>query len=374
LKVLFPFVGDSVGGSHRSILELYDALNSSAITPIFVLHEIGPLSSLLDSLNIQYEYIFIKNLAGESPYIPKIIFSIVFNFFKLNKFIRKNKIDIVHGNDLRINLTWSLPARLSGAFYLWHQRAVMSSSVLWKTSTLMADYFVAISECVYNSLPSNIPKSKKKLILNPFDTRKTYEIKDSRRWVNSIYSIPKNSILLGYIGRLVDWKNIDFLISCFAKYTKKSSLHLHLIIVGVGNDKYTNNLRRLVCKLGVNSMVTFAGFNYDPSRVISAFDLMVAPSDKEPFGRTLVEAMIQNTPILAAKGGGHSEIIDNGVSGRLYEHNNIDDFISQFNLYINNSKYTHKIINNANTIAKLKYSSHSHAESIVCIYRQSIIT
>jgi len=67
LRVLFPFVGDSVGGSHRSILELYSALkNDSTITPIFVLHEIGPLSNLLNSLNIQYEYIFIKHLAGES--------------------------------------------------------------------------------------------------------------------------------------------------------------------------------------------------------------------------------------------------------------------------------------------------------------------
>jgi glycosyltransferase involved in cell wall biosynthesis len=251
LRVVFPFVGDSVGGSHRSILELYSALEKdSAITPILVLHEIGPLSNLLNSLNIKYEYIFIKHLAGESPNLLKIVFSIVFNFFKLSKFIRENKIDIVHGNDLRINLTWSLSTRLSGSVYIWHQRSLMSPSVLWKISTVLANYFVAISEYVYQSLPSNIPKSKKILILNPFNIENSYEAINSRKWIDTLYNVPKNSILFGYIGRLVDWKNVDFLITCFTKYAKKrSNLNLHLIIVGIGDDEHVVFLKRLAYKL-----------------------------------------------------------------------------------------------------------------------------
>lgn len=371
MKVLFPFVGDSVGGSHRSILELYDALkNDSGVSFVFVLHEVGPLSDLLDSLNIQYEYIFIKRLAGESPNLLKIIFSVILSFFKLSGFIRKNKIDIVHGNDLRINLTWSLPTRLSGAFYIWHQRSVMSPSVLWKASILLADHFVAISTYVYQSLPSNIPKSKKTLILNPFNIGNTYDKEVSRKWVNKHYNIPKNYILLGYVGRLVDWKNVDFLINCFMRYANHSNLQLHLVIVGSGDGEYTDSLRRLVNKLGIKDIVTFTGFSFEPNRLISALDLMVAPSNQEPFGRTLIEAMIQKTPVLAARGGGHSEIIDNGVTGRLYDHNNIDNFIIQCDKCINDSKSTYKIINNANTVANLKYSSHRHAESIVQVYLQ----
>jgi len=370
LKVLFPFVGDSIGGSHRSIIELYSELENSTITPVFVLHEIGPLSDLLDGLNVQYEYIFIKHLAGESPNIFNIVFSVVLNFFKLSKFIRKNKIDIVHGNDLRINLTWSLPTRLSSAVYIWHQRSLMSPSVLWKTSVLLANHFITISDYVHQSLPSNIPESKKTLILNPFNIKNTYDRSVSRKWLNELYDIPKNSILLGYIGRLVYWKNVDFLINCFKEYINKNNLQLHLVIVGPGDNEYINDLKQLVHKLEINNIVTFTGFNSEPNRVISAFDLMIAPSDREPFGRTLVEAMIQKTPVLAAKGGGHSEIINNGITGRLYDHCNIDNFVSQCDLYVNNDKSTHKIINEANAIANLKYSSHRHAESIIHIYQQ----
>jgi glycosyltransferase involved in cell wall biosynthesis len=370
LKILFPFVGDSIGGSHRSILELYYSLKDSHIVPIFVLHRKGPLSEFLDSLNIKYEYIFIKHLAGESSSLLGIVFGIVLNFFKLNSFIRKNKIDIVHGNDLRVNLTWSLPTRLSSAFYLWHQRSLMSSSVLWKSSTVLADHFVTISKYVDQSLPSNIEKSRKTLILNPFNTNIFYAQKESRRSVNMYYDIPKKSILLGYIGRLVEWKNVDFLITCFAEYVKGSSHDLHLIIVGTGSDEYTNALKKLTHRLEINNLVTFSGFNSEPNRIISAFDLMIAPSNKEPFGRTLVEAMLQKTPVLAAKGGGHSEIIDNGITGRLYEHNNVDNFIKQCRIYLEDDISRCKIVNKSYSIASMRYPSRLHYKKIVQVYQK----
>jgi len=371
LKVLFPFVGDSVGGSHRSILELYNILNSDdLIVPIFILHQSGPLSNLFDKYNIKYEYIRTKHLAGNSPSVLKITFSILTNCIKISQFIRKNKIDIVHGNDLRINLTWSLPTRLSGSVYLWHQRSLMSSSILWKASTILANHFITISEYVHQSLPRNIQESKKTLVLNPFNTKCLYNGIESRKWVNNLYNISKNTILLGYIGRLVHWKNVDFLIKCFAKYNKKNNLSLHLVIVGTGEKGYITYLKKLVLELGVNKNVTFAGFNDNPSRVISAFDLMIAPSDKEPFGRTLVEAMIQKTLILASKGGGHSEIIDKDVTGRLYSHNNVDDFISQCSICLNDKKSSINIVDKANKIASSKYSSDEHASNIILIYQK----
>ena len=369
MKVLYPFVGDSIGGSHRSILELYSMLIDRSITPIFVLHKIGALSDMLDSLNIQYEYIPIKSLAGDSPSLLRIFFSIAFLFFKLRKFIRKNKIDIVHGNDLRINLTWSLPTRLSGASYLWHQRSLMSPSPLWRISILLANHFITISRYVHESLPINIPNQKKTLVMNPFNIDNIYKREKSRKWINELYDIPKDSILFGYIGRLVDWKNVDFLIYCFSKYIKKSNLHIHLIIVGDGDNKYLDSLKKLTHKLEVKNIVTFAGFNSEPDRVISAFDLMIAPSNKEPFGRTLVEAMIQKTPILAARGGGHSEIINNEVTGRLYDHNNVDDFIDKCEIFFNNSESNYEIINKATDTAYIKYSAHKHAENIIQIYK-----
>ena len=370
MRVLFPFVGDSIGGSHNSIIELYRILRSSSITPIFVLHKIGPLSELLDSLNIQYKYINVKSLAGESPSIFKIIMSVTFNFFRFSKFIRKNKIDIVHGNDLRVNLTWSLPTRLSGSIYIWHQRSVMSSSALWKTSNILADHFVTTSNYVHRSLPNNVKKSKKTLVINPFNVDNFFQQETSRQWLNVLYNIPKQSVLLGYIGRLVDWKNVDFLIYCFAECLKRFDLNLHLIIVGTGRDEYEDSLKQLVWKLEINTWVTFAGFNSEPSRVISALDLMIAPSNKEPFGRTIIEAMIQKTPVIAAKGGGHIETVKHRETGWLYSHGDIQDFIAKLKEILNEQKMADNIVQRAYIHAHSKYSSTRHVEKMISIYNQ----
>jgi len=374
LKILFPFVGDSVGGSHHSIIELYRELLKNNITSLILIHQKGPLSVFLDDIGISYKYMPINRFAGEEPNFFKMLYGVLINFNKIHKYIQRNKISIVHGNDLRINLTWSFPTKLSPASYVWHQRSRMSSSSLWNIVYLLADYFVAISNYVYVTLPSNIPHYRKKIILNPFDTNKYYDEKKSRKWINTLYGVPEDTVLFGYIGRLVDWKNVDFLIKCFAKYTKKSNLNLHLIIVGTGKKEYVDSLEKLVNNLEIKDIVTFAGFNSNPSRIISAFDLMIAPSNQEPFGRTLVEAMIQKTFVLAARGGGHSEIIDNEVTGRLYNHNDTSSFISKCNMCIDDNESKYRMINKANTVAILKYSSHEHAKNIINIYHKLLFS
>jgi glycosyltransferase involved in cell wall biosynthesis len=147
-----------------------------------------------------------------------------------------------------------------------------------------------------------------------------------------------------------------------------------LIIVGTGKKEYVDSLEKLVNNLEIKDIVTFAGFNSNPSRIISAFDLMIAPSNQEPFGRTLVEAMIQKTFVLAARGGGHSEIIDNEVTGRLYNHNDTSSFISKCNMCIDDNESKYRMINKANTVAILKYSSHEHAKNIINIYHKLLFS
>ena len=41
-RVCFPFVGDSLGGSHMSTLLLIEGLAQSRYEPVLVVHEEGP--------------------------------------------------------------------------------------------------------------------------------------------------------------------------------------------------------------------------------------------------------------------------------------------------------------------------------------------
>ena len=372
MKVLFPFVGDSVGGSHNSIIELYQSLNKTSVCPIILVHNEGPLTDFLKSLEIPYILFSAYKLAGESPKVFQVMFGIMLNFFKIQRFLKENKIDIVHGNDLRINLTWSLPTRLSKSKYIWHQRTTMSNSLLWKLSLLNFDHIVAISQHVYKSLPKNIPSFKKSLVLNPFNVEKIYDKNTSRKWVEEKYGIPRDIILFGYIGRLISWKNVDQLILYFRDYIENKKNLIYLLIVGTGSEEYLEKLKKISIQLGVSDKVIFAGFTSEPSRVIASFDLLISSSNNEPFGRTIVEAMVQKTSVLGAYGGGHNETIIPDNTGYLYKHESSNDFCKQCDLNIHNKENREKMIKNAHQLVCDKYSSKNHVEIMLNIYKSVI--
>jgi glycosyltransferase involved in cell wall biosynthesis len=64
--------------------------------------------------------------------------------------------------------------------------------------------------------------------------------------------------------------------------------------------------------------VLFLGQRSDVPRLMQAVDAVVHPSvDPEPFGRTLVEAMLAGVPVVATDAGASREILDGGALGTL---------------------------------------------------------
>lgn len=78
--------------------------------------------------------------------------------------------------------------------------------------------------------------------------------------------------------------------------------------------------------------------------------------------------MIQKTPVLAAKSGGHIDIIDEGVSGLFYDPVIQGDFINFFSSIADN-KNTNKLTDKAYNFAQTNFSSKQHLDNILSIYR-----
>ncbi|MFW2569186.1 glycosyltransferase, partial [Aliarcobacter butzleri] len=54
-------------------------------------------------------------------------------------------------------------------------------------------------------------------------------------------------------------------------------------------------------------------------------DVIVAASKNETFGLVVIEAMKNQTAIIASNSGGFLEIIDDRINGLLFENENIED-------------------------------------------------
>jgi len=144
LKICFPFVGDSMGGSHISSLNLIEKLNKKGHEVKIILHKRGFFFNYLRKNNIKFDYIKIDNLAGQNSNFLNIIYLMFKNFFVFKKYLKKNKFDIIHGNDLRINLNWGF-ACFGTNKYIWHQRNYLkSNSLLFLPMFFLSSKIIAI--------------------------------------------------------------------------------------------------------------------------------------------------------------------------------------------------------------------------------------
>ena len=141
VRICYPFVGDSIGGSHISTLLLIEGLAHSRYEPIIVIHEDGPLAEHLRAHHFRVERLHLPCYAGERPGTRAIAEGMLRNLPKLVHFLTRHRIGIVHANDHRMNLTWSIAAKLTGRPFVWHQRALpYSSSPLWRTIGFLSDH------------------------------------------------------------------------------------------------------------------------------------------------------------------------------------------------------------------------------------------
>jgi len=122
--------------------------------------------------------------------------------------------------------------------------------------------------------------------------------------------------LVLFAGRFSAEKNVFFLLRAIAGLApRRPALRLHLC--GAGPDE--DGLRSLAQTLGIESIVTFAGWvNHEKLRdYYSAADVFVLPSTSEPLGRVVLEAMACGSPVIASRVGGLVTTVRDGVTGFL---------------------------------------------------------
>jgi glycosyltransferase involved in cell wall biosynthesis len=125
--------------------------------------------------------------------------------------------------------------------------------------------------------------------------------------------------VVGVFSRLAEWKGQHVLLEALADVPG-----LHALLVGEalfeGDERYAERLHRLAERRGIADRVHFLGFRDDVPQLMRAVDVVahtsVAP---EPFGRVIVEGMLAEKPVVAARAGGAVEIVDHGNTGLLVE-------------------------------------------------------
>lgn len=153
------------------------------------------------------------------------------------------------------------------------------------------------------------------------------------------------AFLLVFLGRIVHEKGLQIIIEAMSKSESRFVLRV------IGSDKQSKErgeseffvgLKKRIKDLELESRVEFLGHVQNPLEILKTCDALVAPSIHDSFGRTLMEAMMLDVPVIASDCGGTSELASkhlqlNELCFPEYDDNQlakkIDHFYSHFNKY-----------------------------------------
>jgi glycosyltransferase involved in cell wall biosynthesis len=133
------------------------------------------------------------------------------------------------------------------------------------------------------------------------------------------YGLERGSRIVGVVARLEPEKGHQTLIEAWPHVLREVP-DAYLLIVGEGSRR--DYLEQWAAAHKVAHRVVFTGRRDDIPAVTAALDVAVLPSWREAQGLSILEAMALSRPVVASDVGGIPEMIEDGVTGLLVEHDN----------------------------------------------------
>lgn len=165
-----------------------------------------------------------------------------------------------------------------------------------------------------------------------------------KRALRTELGLPQDAFLLCNVSAKEPIKGIDLSLEMLALLLQKESDRpVYFCHIGGlrGNTEAQRNyeqwLYQRADELGVSHSVFWLGRRMDVSRILPAFDIYVQPSRSEGLGNVLQEAAVAGLPLVAARVGGMPEVVEHGVTGFLFESENVADFAACVEHLLNDS-------------------------------------
>ena len=377
-RICFPFAGGVVGGSHISTLKLIQRLDRTQFTPLIVLHHgAGQCAELLRKEGLEF-ITLPRRFLGKSSGVPPLegaraLMGALTDQWSLCRFLKSHDVRIVHTNEGPMHISWALPARLAGAKMLWHHRGTSKARGVRYIAPFAANRIVGVSAFALSEVRRITAAARETAVVySPFDTHcEPIDRAEAHHRLTWELGLDPATRLIGFFGNLVGSKRPDMFIDMMACVAR---MRPDLPVVGLmfGSpliDGIEARLRQRIEAQGVAAQVRLMGFRYPSERFMAGCDIHAVTAVGEPFGRTLIEAMLLRTPVVAAASGGNLEAIEDGVNGLLAKVDDPDAMASALISLLDSPEQAARIAATAAAQAVERYGVDRHVTEISAIYR-----
>lgn len=224
---------------------------------------------------------------------------------------------------------------------------------------------IAVSKLIKQEILANydVPDEKIVVIPNGVNLEDFKPDKEKRLRVRQMLDIDENEVVLIFVGIEFKRKGLTHLIEAMP--------HVDAKLIVVGKDD-SAPYRSLAERLEVNSKIIFTGTVPKVEDYYAASDIFVFPTQDEPFGLVIMEAMASGIPVIISKCAGATTLMKDGYDCLLLnDPANSTEIAEKINSLIKDENLRKRMGGNARKTAK-EYSWDKTAEKTLKVYEEVI--
>ncbi len=319
---LLKFVTDfRIGGTERQVANLATHLDRDRFDlHVACFRQIGDFLGEVRASGAPVTDYVIRSLLG---------FSVVRQQARLARYLRANRIRIVHTWGFYPNVFAIPAARLAGVRLILASirdtgdHLPPSRRRLQQWVCRLADRVLVNAVAVKERLISEGCAAEKMTVIpNGIDLRRFSRRPGDRR-IRDEFGLPDSAPIVAVVSRLNELKGIEYFLEA-ARLVSQSFPETRFVLVGDGvgrnervNGPYRESLKRLSASLGLSRRIVFAGLRSDVPELLAGVTVSVLPSLTEGLSNTILESLATSVPVVATNVGGNPEIVVDGSTGLL---------------------------------------------------------
>jgi len=244
-------------------------------------------------------------------------------------------------------------------------------------ASLEADHCFTITEALKKEMVKRgIPADKITVVPNGVDTKRFQPLPCDQAFKQEL-GFDQSDIIIGYIGSVVDYEGLDYLIKAMKKLEQRGFENAKLLIVGDG--AVLDDLKDLVRRLKLDNCVKFTG--RVPHEVVESYYSLI---DITPFPRKGLpvcemvsplkpfEAMAMRKTILISDVAAMQEFVEHLVTGIIVEKDNIDSLTDGLATLLESPELRDKLSKNALYFVRRERDWNVIVKDIAGIYRNLV--
>ena len=313
LRIVFSLDSLGVGGTEMNAVRVAERLDPARYNvSVACFSGSGKLRPRLDAAGIRVDEFPVRSLYGRS---------MVQQGFRFVRFLRREKVDILHAHDRYGNVFATLWGRIA-------RTPVIITSKRWDTISRvhgagnrvafhLSHRVLANSSRVGESLVKGEWLPDERVVVVPNFVDESAFARPDESWLEgrrAELALSPGAMVVGIVANLRSIKDHATLLRAIA-LVKERVPEVVLVMVGDGSER--SALQQLAQDLGIADRVRFAGTWPNIPNPHALFDISVLSSLGEGFPNTIVEAMAAGRPVVATDVGGVPDAVDDGITGIL---------------------------------------------------------